>query len=382
MPRLPPPFWKTLLPLAISLPLFLLVCVAIDNHVLIGLNDFLAFYSGGKLAFTSDLYNPTAIYEVQAVSAGLHAPSLLFIRLPFYAGLLYPLSLLPYRIAYLVFLAINVGAIALFAWLLRREAPAAACLAAVCFPLLLAIGNWQDVPLLLAVLAGVWRLLEARRDFAAGALLALGLIKPHLTVPLALALLVCGRRRAAAGWLGGAMVLGLACIPVAGWDWMERLAEVLALPKVHQDLGQMGSLQASLRLQFGSLPVAAGLLAAVLALAPVFLTLARLRDIRLAFTLALPAALLAGDHVYLQDFALLLPAALLLGPELHSSPGGWAMKWLLCPVPYICLLARAWTQPLLPLSLAVFLLFVISKHTPAAFAILKIHAFRARSSAG
>jgi Glycosyltransferase family 87 len=52
-----------------------------------------------------------------------------------------------------------------------------------------------------------WRLLETRRDFLGGAILAVALFKPHLVLLLPLALLVAGRARA---------LLGFAAVAVAG----------------------------------------------------------------------------------------------------------------------------------------------------------------------
>ena len=80
-----------------------------------GRNDFLGLYAGARLAGTPDLYNPAAIREVQIRSIGEAGESLQFSRLPYYAAILKPLSLLPYRTAYLVWVCLSTAFVVGFA---------------------------------------------------------------------------------------------------------------------------------------------------------------------------------------------------------------------------------------------------------------------------
>src|ERR1019366_1256745 len=85
----------------------------------------------------------------------------------------------------------------------------------------------QDTILLALCLAGALRLAEARRDVAAGLLLALCTAKPHLFVLVPLALVAHRRWKilvsATIGTVG-LLVLGTAA---AGWDWPVRLWAIM-----------------------------------------------------------------------------------------------------------------------------------------------------------
>ena len=60
-----------------------------------GANDFAAFYSGARLLDTGDLYDNERLHEVSRESTAFHSPDHGYIRLPFHAVALWPLSRLP-----------------------------------------------------------------------------------------------------------------------------------------------------------------------------------------------------------------------------------------------------------------------------------------------
>jgi len=71
---------------------------------------------------------------------------------------------------------------------------------------------------LLLVLAGVLRLLEEQKNLAAGCVLALGLFKFHLVLPLAAILILRRRLSFLAGFISIAFVEGLISIALVGWS--------------------------------------------------------------------------------------------------------------------------------------------------------------------
>jgi len=86
----------------------------------------------------------------------------------------------------------------------------------------------QDSALSLLILAGVFALLRCRRELLAGSILALGLYKPHLVMPLAGILTVSGYRRAMLGFVGMGLVLFGVSLAMVGWDGLIGLASIVA----------------------------------------------------------------------------------------------------------------------------------------------------------
>ncbi len=66
-----------------------------------GQTDFLSYYTGARLAWTPGLYSPGQVHALQS-QYGDPAALRPFVRLPFYAALLWPLGRLPYFTAHLV----------------------------------------------------------------------------------------------------------------------------------------------------------------------------------------------------------------------------------------------------------------------------------------
>src|SRR5262245_17924073 len=73
-----------------------------------GVNDFISFYTGARLAGTSDLYSPERNIQVQNAAAGWSSRNMLYCRLPYYAALLRPLGRLPYAVAYRIWETISL----------------------------------------------------------------------------------------------------------------------------------------------------------------------------------------------------------------------------------------------------------------------------------
>jgi hypothetical protein len=191
-----------------------------------GHTSFRQLYTAGYMVRTGHAhelydYNTQKFFQDQLVSR--EAVLMPFIRPPFDALVFVPFSFLSYPSAYIAFLILSLGLLAVSARLLRpwtenlranrKLLPLAIFISFV--PVASALMLGQDSILLLALLAASVFALERERDFTAGALAGLGLFKFHLVIPLALLLLFWKRFRYFGGFSSVAAVLALISIWVA-----------------------------------------------------------------------------------------------------------------------------------------------------------------------
>ncbi len=104
---------------------------------------------------------------------------------PFYALLYLPTAGLSYYTSFLIWTAIGFGLLAFAIWLLKPEHPRRAFLWALAFyPVFATVSFGQNTLISLAIFAGVYRLLESDRRFAAGLVAGLLWFKPQLLLGL------------------------------------------------------------------------------------------------------------------------------------------------------------------------------------------------------
>jgi hypothetical protein len=123
--------------------------------------------------------------------------TVVYTRPPFYAALLRPLAALAYHVAYAAFSIATLGSILWFVIGFSKECPSLPFFAAISIPLLTALCNGQDTPLLLAILGGSILLTRRKMEFLAGLVLSLCAIKFHLFLFPPILLLVKKRWRMA-----------------------------------------------------------------------------------------------------------------------------------------------------------------------------------------
>jgi hypothetical protein len=181
----------------------LLIDWLIQGHAL---GDYRAFYMAGEIVAGADrasLYDLDFQTQVQHRLFGV-GPIDAFPLPPFAAFVFVPFATVPYTASYLAWLACNLlmfSAFAAVAWQSLRQAPlayraAALICAAGATPLFQALFLGQvDLVVLLSV-TGSWLLLRRDQPIAAGSVLALGLIKPHLIAGVVIMLAVKGEWRA------------------------------------------------------------------------------------------------------------------------------------------------------------------------------------------
>lgn len=201
------------------------------HDVALGHTDFLAFYAGGRLAFSPGLYDPHQAMAEQLRAAHVAGEGTYFIRLPFFAAAMWPLARLPYISAQLIWQAVLIGGLIVFVALWPR--PSLAIRATVlCYslPALMNLRMAQDVPLMLACMAVSLALLHRGKPLVAGLLLSLTLAKFHLFLPLFPAVLFARQWKLAAGLFGGSSFLLASSFAISGPGWPRAFLAAIGDP--------------------------------------------------------------------------------------------------------------------------------------------------------
>lgn len=189
-----------------------------------GLNaplDFAEYWTAGALnAGGRDPYSGANVRAVQR-GLGLDDTAIMMWNPPWVLTLVMPLGLLPFRIAYGVWVLLHLALVVVSAELLwrtfggpARARPVAYAVALTFAPTVFLIGAGQITAVALFGLAGYLYYSRAGRPLTAGACAALTAVKPHLLVLFALGLLLAARRvQGRKVLLGGVLVGALACVP-------------------------------------------------------------------------------------------------------------------------------------------------------------------------
>jgi len=302
-----------------------------------GVTDFMDLYAGGNLAFSNGLYVPARVLETEARTEGSSSPTRLFMRLPCFALLFWPLAQLPYPAASAIWEALCLAGIVVFVLLWpkgqRRHAAVACCWS---LPLWMTVAEGQDIGFLLLWIAIAMALVRKRRLTLAGAVASLCIAKFQLF--LLIPVWICARKqwRFARGLLAGCAALVALSFAANGWSWPLRYLTLLREPANNPYHEAMPNLLAL----FEGVPheEALGIFAAI-ALAILIWIACRRRHSQWSFAATLAGSLLIAPHDFMADCAILIPAAL---PLLNSSAISLQTAlylYLVTPIPWILLLA-------------------------------------------
>jgi hypothetical protein len=304
-----------------------------------GYQDFTIFYTAGRMLRTGQaatLYDLAAQYRTQnefAPDVPIRHAALPYNHPPFEALLFVPLTFVGYLPAYLVWTALNVIFLGTSVVFIKRHLPQLAQLSPVLpilavvgfFPSAMGIIQGQDSSLLLLIVVLACVVTTANRDVAAGAILALGLFKFHLVVPLAL-VVSAKRPRLLLGFVPAALALVAGSVALVGWQGtLEYVSFVINLEKS----GAGGAISA---LEMANLHGLVSVIsishegsvssAVITVIASVMVLLVAAAWVRQAnvtmqrtFALASLAGLLVGYHTMPYDLTLLLPGAFLFFVE-------------------------------------------------------------------
>ena len=314
---------------------------AIGIPILIGAYnyDFLCFYIGGTLAREgrfADLYKPAAHWQVQQQAApGLKEPRPAP-RPPWFSLALAPLTALPLARAYAVWVAIMLALLAASVrWGAARFGEPALLLAALSMPANLGICYGQDCAAMLALLCAWYVLDERRRDFAAGLVLGLTLMKFHLVLLIPLMLIAQKRWQMLAGFATTGAVLVGSAFAVLGVQGFSSYADYL----LHGNTELLGNAPDAMiniyavLVNFGISSRACNALLALAISAAVLLGVRRAPGWR-AISIAATGSLLISPHVFAYDAAMLLLPIWLVIANAAQKPERWAALALAMPVTF------------------------------------------------
>ena len=190
-------------------------------------SDFSAFYAGGKLAGTSNLYVPQAAFDVERKAMGCVMENLIFIRPPFYALLMWPLAQLPFMPALVLWRILGLAAVGAFIWMWPDDKWIAAVACAWYLPLAANFTMGQDVAFLLVLLLGAYYCLKSGKQSWAGILFGLCAIKFHLFVLLPLLIIHKRLWRTLPGISCVGIVALTASYIAGGRQWVEQYRAAL-----------------------------------------------------------------------------------------------------------------------------------------------------------
>jgi hypothetical protein len=300
--------------------------VALSGEVV--LPDFFAHWTGGRLVLlgrVSELYDPTAQTALQVATVPSTRGLAWFVSPPTSALLFVPLAALPYGWGVLVWTVVTVAALGLAlccsGTLLRNREGDHRLFVLVMWstpPVFELIGSGQDTALALLVVMLSLRLAGRGKEVGAGAVLAVGLYKPHLFVLVPVVLLMQRRYRALGALAATSVLVVLVTLPVVGpgaWtNWVRALASPLYADQVQvSQTWKMQSLSA-LSTAFGGTADIAYIYLAVGVVAFVWTARRFSDDTPRVWALALMTTVVFSPHAMVYDLVLLVPvAAYLLG---------------------------------------------------------------------
>lgn len=321
-----------------------LVFQASGAHFIDGQSDFRAFYAAGYILRTGQsfkLYDYEFQHDIQdrIVGGDLTLP---FIHMPHEAALFVPLSLLPYKPAYILYGLLNLGLLALCYRLLRPMIVPSVygwlpfALFAAFLPIAATILEGQDSILFLTLLTLASVSLERNNDLLAGCFVGLCLFKFQLAVPIALLFLIWKKWKFAVGFVVTALFSLLASLATIGLDGMKQYVRTLVAISLHLN-------SQSQRTKFGVYPAAManvrglvhGLLQNHLPATSLFIIVAGLslavvalaaRSSHQAMSVAITAAILVSYHSMNHDLTIML---IPIAAALNSADRGLLLSGLL-----------------------------------------------------
>jgi hypothetical protein len=241
------------------------------DHIVSGYGDFIIFYTGAQAVNAghgAELYDLSQQAKLQGqFSVDMRQGPLPYNHLPYEILLFLPLAKMAYPHAYGVWTLVNLLLLyGIYRLLLPFVDPKHKILVAglliAFYPTAAALLQGQDSILSTFLMAAVFASLKKQRNGTAGILLAMGLYKPQLVLPLAALLSLKRRWRAVFAFAATATVLALISFAIVGWtgfvnffhllSWLDRsnytifpasMANIRGLAEIF-----MGRLDSSFRL--------------------------------------------------------------------------------------------------------------------------------------
>ena len=300
------PVWVTIL---VVLAVLNLVVYLSHVHAFFANNDFRLYYAGAQVGLR---YGWSHIYDARLEQAAVAAlqpagPWFALLTPAPITWLVAPLTVIPYPASYWVWVALSLAILCAAAWYARpRQHPAVIYFIwwAALGPLWFSVYEGQVTILVAAALLAGWRLLETRREFLGGAILAAALFKPHLVLLLPVALMVAGQWRALMGFAAVAAVAGIGMVVTLHPDGIHGYLSTLLLPEPDGDMAE------TLRFVLGGGATALAVQAVVLvAVIVVAINARRTRETWPVVVASLLGSFLLATYWHSQDYMALEAAA-------------------------------------------------------------------------
>lgn len=310
------------------------------KELLAGRNDFAPFYAAMTLVGTPDIYNPDKVYGIITGELGGSNPSWRFIRMPFHAAILSPLSWFSYRTAYAIYLALQVGVVIAFVVLWRIPSRTYAVIfTLLSLPVFFSLVTGQDTLFLLLWIALAVRCQEQGKPFTAGVFFSFCAIKFHLFMFLPLLFIGQRRWRMFGGAASGGLVLIAISFLAAGARWPLDYFAVLANPASNPAPALMVNLHGLFHGVSGGsvIELVSGLAVA----GAVWLVMKKATFLE-GLAVVLVGGLLTSYHTYTGDCVVLIPACSII---VSSMADHWTVPWAalaLFPALYVILVGATW----------------------------------------
>jgi Glycosyltransferase family 87 len=341
---------------------FCLLWTALGSLIVPGArhHDFLNLYTGASLALDGNfahIHSPQVQLERERQFVPVLPVLVPFVRPPFYALFLAPLALLPFGVAFWIWLALQSALLfGCWAWACARWGSDALVFGALFLPSALGIASGQDCVVLLAILIATYSLAEKGSHFSSGVVLGLGLIKFHLFLLWPLGLIVQKRWRMLLGASAMAAAELLVSLWLSGPRGLLAYAELLRNKSLER-LSPSPELMINVESLVLNLGHGNGIVHILLIGIVVLLVAAACWRAPLWRAIAATSAgsLLVPPHVYGYDAALLLLSIWLV---IFSSVDKWKRiaALLICtPLPFLMTLAGTPWAAATPLALLLFL---------------------------
>jgi Glycosyltransferase family 87 len=337
--------------------------------------DFLCYYIGGTLAREgrfADLYNPAAQMEVQRQAAPDVAEQRPFVRPPWFALAVAPLTYLSLLHAYAVWIAaMLITLLATWAWATVRFGESGLLLASLFLPANLGICFGQDSAAMLAVLCVSYVLLMREENFTGGLVLGLGLMKFHLLLMFPLWMIQQKRWRMLAGFFSTAAVFLATSLLLIGPSGFAAYINVLLHGQTElaghsaDTMANIYSLPANFGIQWK--PLDAALAALVVGIALYGL---RRASVWRAIAITGSASLLISPHAFGYDATMLLLPVWLVIENTPRKISRYAALLLAAPVTFFFTLANPPLECIPALALVLFLIAMATDRSDSKSAAL------------
>jgi len=352
--------------LVIQLILFIIgIPIAVGGRA-----DFRQFYTAGYMVrsgHSAEIYDygSTVKFQSQLVSPGDNA--LPFNHLAYEAVLFAPLSLVSFRIAYVVFFIVNLSLLSASIVMLRPYTPSLravwskvpVAIVAGFLPVGLALLQGQDSLILLTLLVCSFTALQRDRDYAAGVFLGLTLFKFQYSLPIALLFLAWKKWRVISGFAITSILLVIVSFAITGAGayakYLLSMSVGLTTPEQRFRYGINPLFMPNIR----GLAFAAGGHGLLVTAALSVLVLAWAVLAKPSFPAFVLTAMLVSYHGLMHDAAVLLIPLIVLGHAAVRASETWKV-WLIIAILFYPTLTVIYAFPNFLLAIPVIALLIAS----------------------